>query len=117
MSDESRYPTLEEFWRRLEIRDVEPDLRDALRARASPEAGRVERVGVEATVVTVAALLLPGDVPAQALAVFLDHMFDRPFGRADDRAGLMPREDLIPAGFALLDVEAGSEGFASLTVA
>lgn len=103
MPDEARYPTLEEFWRRLELRDVEPDLQAALRERMQREERGVHRVGAEATVVAVAARILPGDVPARALAAFVDEAYDRPLGRADDRAGLMPREQLIPEGFALLD--------------
>ncbi|MDQ3991435.1 MAG: gluconate 2-dehydrogenase subunit 3 family protein, partial [Actinomycetota bacterium] len=50
--------------------------------------------------------ILPGAVPARALAVFLDEHFDRQLGRADERAGLMPRGDLIPAGFEVLDAAA-----------
>lgn len=64
------------------------------------------RVGEEATVVAVAQRLVPGDVPAKALAVFLDEVFDQQLGRADDKDGLMPRGELIPAGFRVLDHEA-----------
>ena len=100
---EARYPTADEFWARLDEREVEPDLRDALRERQERERATVERVGDPALVEAVAARILPGDVPARALAVFLDQHFDRQLGRADDRAGMMPREELIPAGFRVLD--------------
>jgi hypothetical protein len=48
-------------------------------------------------------------VPPKALAVFLDESFDKQLGRADDRHGSMPRETLIPAGFAALDHAAQSQ--------
>lgn len=101
--DEARYPTADEFWTRLEEREVEPDLRDALRSRIHREEGVVERAGDERLVEAVAGRILPGRVPARALAVFLDEHFDRQLGRADDRAGLMPRAELIPTGFSVLD--------------
>ncbi|MDQ4005334.1 MAG: gluconate 2-dehydrogenase subunit 3 family protein [Actinomycetota bacterium] len=100
---EDRYPTTDEFWTRLDEREVEPDLRAALRERTAREEGAVERVGDARLVEAVAALILPGAVPARALAVFLDQHFDRQLGRADERSGLMPRGELIPAGFRVLD--------------
>jgi len=58
---EQRYPTVEEFWRRLEVRGVEPDLRDELRdelrARTSRERGGVRRLPAVTTVAVVARLL------------------------------------------------------------
>ncbi|MDP8958169.1 MAG: gluconate 2-dehydrogenase subunit 3 family protein [Actinomycetota bacterium] len=103
---EARFPTLDEFFQRLKARDVEPDLREELARRLKREEGSVRRVGNEATVVAVAQRLIPGGVPAKALAVFLDEVFDKQLGRADDKEGLMPRAELIPAGFGLLDQEA-----------
>ncbi len=117
MPDE-RYPTLEEFFTRLDARDVEPDLRDELRERMGRERRPVRRVGVERTVVAVAERLVPGAVPATALAAFLDEVFDQQLGRADEPDGLMPRAELIPAGFRTLEDHAqkrhGQE-FADLT--
>jgi hypothetical protein len=101
-----RYPTLDEFFKRLDARDVEPDLREELARRLTREEGSVKRVGSESTVVAVAQRLLPGEVPAKALAVFLDDVFDKQLGRADDKDGLMPRGELIPSGFRVLDEEA-----------
>lgn len=101
-----RYPTLREFFDRLDVRDVEPDLREEFMRRLKREEGSVTRVGAEATVVAVAQRLLPGSVPANALAVFLDDAFDKQLGRADDKDGLMPRAELIPAGFGALEDEA-----------
>ena len=114
---EQRFPTLEEFWRRLEAREVEDDLKQQLRARTDRQQGAVSRVGDEETVIAVAARLLPGKVPAKALAVFLDEVFDEQLGRGDERVGLMPRQHLIPTGFRLLDDEAHrghGRGFAQL---
>ncbi len=102
MSDE-RYPTLAEFWERLDAREVEADLRRALHERAATEGGTVTRVGQEATVVAVAARVLPGAVPAATLAAFLDAHYDEQLGRGDERVGLLPRGELIPAGFAALE--------------
>ncbi|MEX1021608.1 MAG: gluconate 2-dehydrogenase subunit 3 family protein [Dehalococcoidia bacterium] len=111
---EPRYPTLDEFWKRLDVRRVEPDLRDALRARTTREAGGVRRVGREPTVVAVVARLLPGTpVPPEALAAFLDDTFDLQMGKGDERSGTMPRAEMIPAGFAALDAAAGGD-FAAL---
>jgi hypothetical protein len=103
---EPRYPTLDEFWRRLELRETEADLRDELRTRTLRESRHVTRVGSEATVIAVAERILPGDVPPRALAVFLDESFDKQAGRSDEKSGSMPRGDLIPLGFRLLDEEA-----------
>ena len=102
---EPRYPTIDEFWQRLELRETEADLRDELRSRTLRESRNVSRVGSEATVVAVAERILPGHVPAKALAVFLDESFDKQAGRADEKSGLMPRGDLVPLGFRLLDEE------------
>lgn len=112
--------SLEEFFHGLAARGVEPDLQGLLHARASTSAGRVERVGDEATVVAVAARLVPGAVPSPALAAFLDANFDRQLGRGDERQGVMPRTALIPAGFRVLDEEARRRhgaAFAELTEA
>ena len=77
MPDE-RYPTLDEFWNRLDKRKAERDLRDELRRRTDRESGVVARVGSPETVVAVVARILPGTpVPPEALAVFVDEMFDR----------------------------------------
>jgi hypothetical protein len=103
---DARYPTLHEFWERLDHRGVEQDLRDELRARASDDGAPISRVGAEATVIAVAARLLPGSVPPRTLAAFLDQRFDTQLGRGDERSGLMPRGELIPAGFTALDLEA-----------
>jgi hypothetical protein len=108
MADEvtgSRYPTYEEFWKRLELREVEADLRDELRSRTLREKRHISRAGAEATVIAVAERILPGDVPARALAVFLDESFDKQAGRADEKTGVMPRSELIPTGFRLIDEE------------
>jgi hypothetical protein len=98
--------SLEEFWDGLEARGVEPDLRDQLRSRISEPAGSLERVGDEGVVVAVASRLVPGAVPGRTLAAFLDARFDAQLGRGDERVGLMPRNELIPAGFRVLEDEA-----------
>jgi hypothetical protein len=99
-----RYPaSVEEFFETLDARDVEPDLRAELRERLDRENRGVQRVGEPDTVVAVAARLLPGAVPAEALAAFVDDVFDQQKGRADEQLGLMPRSQLIPAGFHALD--------------
>src|SRR3982750_1620172 len=105
MAEPERYPTREEFWRRLEKRGLEPDLRDELERPLARESQAIERLP-EAAAVAVAARLVPGAVPARALAAFLDQVFDRQLGRADDKAGLLPRGELIPRGFEVLETEA-----------
>jgi hypothetical protein len=102
---EPRYPTREEFWRRLEARRVEPDLREDLRRRVHRGKQPLRRLPVEPTT-SVLARLLPGTVPAEALAAFVDEHYDRQLGRADDRAGVAPRAELIPWGLELLDSQA-----------
>lgn len=103
---EPRYPTLSEFWRRLDERRVEPDLAASLRARAERERGQVRRLGAEETVLAVIGRLVPADVPASVLGAFLDEHFDRQLGRGDEQAGTMAREELFPTGFRVLDREA-----------
>lgn len=105
---EPRYPTLEEFWRRLEVRGVEEDLREELRARTTREERGVHRLPRETTVALVGRLL-PGAVPPEALAAFVDESFDRQLGRSDDRDGLPPRGELLPLGLHLLDSAAVAE--------
>ena len=70
---DQRYPTLDEFWEGLDAREVEADLRDALRERAATEGGPITRVGCEATAVAVAARILPGAVPASAMTRWFQH--------------------------------------------
>jgi hypothetical protein len=114
---EPRYPTQQEFWRRLEVREVEPDLREELQARTRREAAGMARLPAETTV-AVMARLLPGTIPPEALAAFVDEHFDQQLGRADDRDGLLPRAELLPLGLRLLDNVARSahgEPFATLT--
>ena len=98
--------SLEEFFHGLQKRRVEPDLQQRLRARASISVASIERLGDATTVVAVAARLVPGAVPAQTLAGFLEANFDLQLGRGDERVGILPRGQLIPAGFRLLDEEA-----------
>jgi hypothetical protein len=107
--DPPRYPKdLAEFWRRLDRRRLEPDLRRTLEERAARASGEVRRVGDPATVGAFVEALLPGsEVPAAVLAAFLDANFDRQMGRGDERTGTLPRAELIPAGFAALDRAAG----------
>jgi Gluconate 2-dehydrogenase subunit 3 len=110
---EPRYPTLDEFWERLEVRDTEPDLRAELDGRTRREERSTPRLGDArgAVAVAVAARLLPGSaVPPEALAAFLDETFDRQLGRGDEQAGVMPTPELIPAGLDLL----AARGFAAL---
>jgi hypothetical protein len=105
---EERYPTEAEFWERLEKRGVEPDLRDTLVRRATTVSGKVARLGQESTVIAFIERILPGSaVPAAAIAQFLDEAFDQPMVRADERSGTLPRAELLPAGFAVLDRAAG----------
>ncbi len=105
MAEKDRYPTLDEFWKRLDLREVEPDLIEELKKRTSREQGEIGRAGPEELIVAVAARIVPGDVPAKALAVELDKGFDKQAGRADDKAGLMPRGELVPTGFRVIDEE------------
>lgn len=106
-----------EFWRRLAARDVEPDLREALTSRAQREDGAVTRLGRAATVIAAVERILPGSaVPAPVIAAFVDGAYDQPLGRGDERDGVLPREQLMPAGFAQLDAAAAGGEFASLSV-
>jgi hypothetical protein len=117
---EARYPTLEEFWRRLDARGVEPDLREALRERTRREQAGTPRLGRErgAVAAAVARRLLPSEaVPPEALAAFLDWSFDRQLGRGDEREGVLPTPELIPAGLDALEQAARQRhgrGFAEL---
>jgi hypothetical protein len=117
---EPRYPTLAEFWRRLDVRGLEPDLRTALGRRTQREANGTPRLGAERGAVAAAVVqrLLPGSaVPAEALAAFLDETFDRQLGRGDERAGVLPTPSLIPLGLDLIDERARGlhgQGFAAL---
>jgi hypothetical protein len=105
---EPQYPTLEEFWERASRRGLEPDLVERLRGRLDREQRPVVRIGDEQTVVAVADRLLPGAVPAKALAAFLDEHFDQQLGRGDERVGVLPTPELLPAGFRALDDAARS---------
>lgn len=98
-----KYPTLDEFWARLLVRRVEPDLAEELRFRTHLEEKPVARVGDQSTVESVMAVMIPGEVPARALAAFVDENFDKQLGRGDDKAGTLPRAELIPEGFRLLE--------------
>jgi Gluconate 2-dehydrogenase subunit 3 len=110
---EQRYPTSDEFWKRLRVRNTENDLQEVLLTRTRREEAHIGRAGPEPILVAVAKRLLPdAAVPARALAAFLDETFDRQLGRGDDKAGVMPRGELIPAGFLALD-DAGRERFGS----
>ena len=116
---EPRYPTLPELWQRLDDRRIEPDLRAALEERTKRERDGTPRLGerLGAVAVAVAARMLPGAVPAEALAAFFDDSFDRQLGRGDERAGVMPTPALLPAGLDALDREATKRhgaGFAGL---
>ena len=116
---EPRYPTLSEFWRRLDDRGVEPDLRAALEQRTGRESAGTPRLGDRLGAVAAAAAgrILPGVVPAAALAAFFDESFDRQLGRGDEREGAMPTSELLPAGLDALDREATRRhgtGFAAL---
>lgn len=97
-----------EFWRRLEVRGVEPDLREELRDRTGREDREVRRLPA-GTTTAVMARLLPDTVPARALAVFVDEHFDAQLGRADEREGLLPRGELLPLGLRMLDETAARE--------
>jgi hypothetical protein len=116
---DARYPTIDEFWRRLDVRDVEPDLREALRERTAREESGTPRLGPErgAVAAAVARRLLPGEVPDRALAAFLDWSYERQLGRGDEQQGTMPTPELIPAGLDVLEAEAHKRhgrGFAEL---
>jgi hypothetical protein len=112
--------SLEEFWDGLEARGVEPDLVRTLRDRVERPPEQVRRSGEGSVVIAVASRLLPGAVPAEDLASFLDTNFDAQLGRGDERIGLMPRGELIPIGFRVLEEEArrrGGSSFAGLPTA
>jgi hypothetical protein len=115
-----RYPTLAEFWKRLDVRGVEPDLRAALESRTLREEGGTPKLGDSrgAVAMAVARRLLPGSaVPAEALASFLDATFDHQLGRGDERAGVLPTPSLIPLGLDRIDEQATrahGRGFAEL---
>src|SRR5918992_5003768 len=98
--------SLEEFWEGLAARGVEPDLERTLRERAARTTGPEGRAGPPELLEAVAERLVPGAVPASVLAAFLDEHFDRQLGRGDERVGVLPREELIPTGFAVLEDEA-----------
>jgi hypothetical protein len=111
---DARYPTESEFWKRLDKRNLEPDLKNELRRRAASQGAAVHRIGPEATVIAVIERLLPGSaVPARVLASFAEDSFDKQMGRGDERRGVMARADLLPAGFNQLDEAAGGS-FAAL---
>ncbi len=98
--------SLEEFWEGLEARGVEPDLIESLHARVERPATHVGRVGEERLVFAVISRLLPGSVPSGDLVAFLDANFDAQLGRGDERVGMMPRGELIPTGFRVVEDEA-----------
>jgi Gluconate 2-dehydrogenase subunit 3 len=103
---ESRYPTLDEFWRRLDRRRVEPDLAETLRGRTAREMRGTPRLGEDrgAAAVAVGRRLLPSAaVPPEALASFLDWSHDRQLGRGDEQVGLLPTAELVPAGLDALN--------------
>ncbi len=104
MPDE-RYPTLEEFWRRLHVRHVERDLQEELHERTRRETLGTPKLGPErgAVAAAVARRLVPSAaVPAEALAAFLDWSYDRQLGRGDEHVGALPTPELIPAGLDAL---------------
>jgi Gluconate 2-dehydrogenase subunit 3 len=95
---------LDEFFRRLEVRRTETDLRVALRDRLERERRLVRRAGRADTVIAFASRVVPSrSVPPEALAAFLDETFDQQKGRGDEPFGMMPRARMIPAGFQALD--------------
>src|SRR3954466_14063381 len=111
---EPRFPTQDEFWRRLDRRKAETDLRDGLKSRASQVDGAVKQLGRASTVTAFVAQLLPGSaVPASVIAQFLDEHFTEAMGRADEKASLMPRAQRATTGFIQLDEAAGGD-FSSL---
>lgn len=99
---EPRFPTMEEFWRRLERRRLEPDLQQQLRQRGHRERQGVQRLPAHVTV-AVMARLVPATAPPHALAAFVDEYFDQQVGLANETVGVLPRQQLIPLGFATLD--------------
>jgi hypothetical protein len=101
---DTRFPTLAEFWRRLEVRRLEPDLLEELRQRLNRDLQPMSHLPVEPTR-SVVARLVPATIPVEALVAFVDEHFNSQLGRADDRAGLLPRAQLIPLGLELLDRE------------
>ncbi len=105
---QDRYPTEAEFWKRLDKRDVEDDLIASLRDRTKREEEGIERVGNERTVIAVIGRLIPDSIPPRSIGVFVDQVFDKQMGRADDPAGKLPRERMIPTGFSILDERAPS---------
>jgi hypothetical protein len=112
--------SLEEFWEGLEVRGVEPDLVETLRSRVRGGSVPIGRVGDAAVVRAVAGRIMPGAVPADALAAFVDAHFDEQLGRGDERIGLRPREELIPLGVRILDETARAghgRGFSELDAA
>lgn len=102
---EERFPTLEEFWQRAERRGLEPDLLEALRERTHREERGVRRLPA-GTTVAVMSRLLPGTIPPEALAAFVDEHYDQQLGVANETVGVMPREELVPAGFGVIDAAA-----------
>jgi hypothetical protein len=113
---EERFPTLEEFWQRLEKRRVEPDLREQLRERIRREQRGVQRLPA-ATTIAFVARLLPGTIPPEALAAFVDEHFADRLGVANETVGVLPRDQLIPLGFATVDeaaVQRNGQPFADL---
>lgn len=62
----------------------------------------------EPTAVAVMGRILPGTVPPEALAAFVDEHFDQQLGRCNETEGLLPRDQLIPLGFSVLDDAARS---------
>jgi Gluconate 2-dehydrogenase subunit 3 len=109
--------SLDEFFHRLNVRRAEDDLGDELQQRLGRERQAVTRVGPSEVVVAVCSRLVPSDaVPAAALAAFLDDIFDQQRGRGDEQIGLMPRDRLIPAGFAALDEAAMRDSGRSFAV-
>ena len=111
-----RYPSEDEFWKRLKKRGVEDDLVSALHERTRREETGIQRVGNERTVIAVVARLLPDSIPPRSIGAFIDQVFDKQMGRGDEPSGKLPRERMIPAGFSVLDERAPSNGvFADLS--
>lgn len=111
-----RYPSEDEFWKRLEKRGVEDDLVSALHERTGREDTGIHRVGNERTVIAVVARLLPDTIPPRSIGAFIDQVFDKQMGRGDEPSGKLPRERMIPAGFSILDERAPANSvFADLS--